>query len=347
MQKHKIKIFGFIVFASIALTAVALIFWQGLQPFLVSKNISLPFAKKEPAGVARLLDGVYLEKGETEKYPVAVMIDNKFEARPQSGISFAGLVFEAPVEGGITRFMAIFSTDKKLEKVGPVRSVRPYYIDWASEFSAFLMHIGGSPEALDIIASNPDIKKLNLDGNGEYFWRAADRYAPHNAYTSSEKFDLIRSAKLDSQDLKFLPWKFKDDAAEEARGDAKKITIDYSPYDNYDASWEYDRLKNVYVRQDKNGAFKTLEDSLILAKNIAVVETDITIIDEVSRRHIVTIGGGNALIFQDGKKIEGKWEKKDQGSRLRFYDGSGKEIEFDRGTTWVEVVDDLGKVMEN
>lgn len=347
MQKHKIQIFGFIVFTLVALTAAALILWQGLQPFLVSKNIFSPFAKKEPAGTARLLDGVRMAEGETEKYPVAVMIDNKFEARPQSGISFAGLVFEAPVEGGITRLLAIFSSAKELEKIGPVRSVRPYYIDWVSEFSAFLMHIGGSPEALNIIASNLDIKKLNIDGNGEYLWRAADRYAPHNAYTSSEKFDLIRNAKLDSGDLKFLPWKFKDDVAEEDRGNAKNIAIDYSTYDIYDAMWEYDRLKNVYVRQDKNGAVKILEGSLILAKNIAVLETDIAVIDEASRRRIATIGGGNALIFQDGKKIEGKWEKKDRESRLRFYDGSGKEIEFNRGTTWVEVVDDLGKAMEN
>ena len=84
-----------------------------------------------------------------------------------------------------------------------------------------------------------------------------------------------------------------------------------------------------------------------MAKNIAVLETDIEIIDAVSRRKISTIGSGNALVFQDGKKTEGVWEKKSANEMLRFYDKNGKEIEFNRGTTWVEAVLSLDKVTEN
>lgn len=315
---------------------------------MVSKKIFFPFVKKEAAqGEARMLDGVYMEKGETEKYQAVVMIDNKFESWPQSGLSYAGLVYEAPVEGGITRFMAVFSSNREIEKIGPVRSIRPYYIDWAGEFSALMAHVGGSPEALETIASDFALSKLNLDGNGEYFWRASDRYAPHNAYTSSEKLDLARDAKLDA-DAKpdFSPWKFKNEAELKDRGEAVNVAIDFSKTDIYDVVWKYDKEKNIYIRQEGKAAKQTLEGSLVIAKNIAVLETEITVIDALSRRHIITIGEGNALIFQDGKKIEAMWEKKSREERLRFFDKSGKEIEFNRGTTWVEVVDGLDKVVE-
>ena len=345
-QRRILNIILFILFGIVTLTAAALIFWQGVRPFFVSGDTHILGTILDRKDMrARLLDGVYMAEGETEKYPAAIMIDNMFEAWPQSGISEAGLVFEAPVEGGITRFMTVYSTDKVVEKIGPVRSSRPYFIDWAMEFSALYGHFGGSPAALDIIASDPKINKLNMDSSAEYFWRSKDRFAPHNAYTSSANLDKARDKKLDSQDLNFSPWKFKDEADETDRGDSKTISVTFSYSDTYNVKWLYDKAQNIYVRQVKGETVKDAEGDLIAPKNIAVIETDITVIDSVSRREIETLGTGDALIFQDGKKIEATWEKKDMWSRLRFYDKSGKEIEFVRGMTWVEVVDGADKVV--
>ena len=342
-------IVSFILFTILALAAVGLILWQGLQPFFGSIDIFSQDPQKIVKKItekARALDGVYINRLDEEKYPVAVMIDNKYEAMPWSGLSYANFVFEAPVEGGLTRFLAIYSTDREIEKIGPVRSVRPYFIDWAMEFGAILAHCGGSPKALAEIQNSEKIRSLNLDEFSEnfYFWRAGDRFAPHNLYTSSDRLDRARDEKLDSQKLTFSSWQFKDEAFESERGDTKQVRINFGIYKSQDAIWKYDKNKNFYVRY--YGAKVSQDDSgsLILAKNIAVMETDIWVIDSLSRRKITTIGSGDALVFQDGLKIEATWEKKSQDERLRFYDKSGSEIQFNRGTTWVEVVSELGRV---
>ena len=356
MKKNKadikiiFRVIGFITFNIVALTAVGLVFWQGFQPFLVGRDLfqnSQNIIKKNTEKT-RLLDGTYIKKTEKEKYPVAVLIDNKYEARPWSALSYAGLVYEAPVEGGIGRFLAIYSTEKDLEKIGPVRSIRPYFIDWAMGTGALLVHVGGSPGALNIIKKNKDIKALDLDefANQFYFWRSRDRLAPHNLYTSSVRLNKAINKKLKNQELRFFPWQFKDDAFDSEKGDVEKIRINFGIYKNHDAIWRYDKNKNVYVRYFKNKVLKDDNSALMLAKNIAVMETDIWIIDSESRRKIKTIGSGKALIFQDGKRVDARWEKKSQGERLRFYDKGGNEIRFNRGTTWVEVVSSLKRVTE-
>ncbi|PIR66269.1 MAG: hypothetical protein COU51_04920 [Parcubacteria group bacterium CG10_big_fil_rev_8_21_14_0_10_36_14] len=343
-------VIAFVLFSIIALTAVSLILWQGLRPFFVSEKFSIIFSEKSKSCTKyRLLDGVCLADEESEKYPITVMIDNKYEARPWSGLSFAGLVYEAPVEGGITRFLAVFSTDREIDKIGPVRSVRPYFIDWAMEFGAMLFHVGGSPEALGIISGDTDIKELDLDQyfGGLYYWRSQDRIAPHNVYTSSERLDKARLAKISDPIVDFDAWQFKEDAYESERGDdGKIIAVEFSNYTAYDAKWRYDKNKNIYIREGDELALKEDTGALIIAKNIAVLETNILIIDSMSRRKITTIGKGDALIFQDGKKVEAVWEKDDMWSRLRFFDKNGDEIKFNRGTTWVEIVSGVDKATE-
>lgn len=349
MKKIKPNILvSFIAIIVFAVAAFSLMIYSGARLFFAGKPArkAAAVAGKECVAFAKL-DGACLAKGEAEKYPVAVMIDNKQEAWPQAGLSYAWLVFEAPVEGGITRFLAIFTTDKEIKKIGPVRSIRPYYIDWAKEFGAIMAHIGGSPEALGIIATDADLMKRNIDGDGSYFWRATDRIAPHNAYTSSKLLDDARNKKLKNQDLQFNSWEFKNDDFLSERGDSKTLTVKFANDPLYNAAWEYDKEKNEYRRKIGNDYAKDEDGRIILAKNIAVLATDIEIIDEVSRRRITTIGNGDALIFQDGKKIEAKWEKKDRDSRLYFFDLNGKPIQFNRGTTWVEVTGDLGQVISN
>ncbi len=334
-----------IVFSAIAFGTMI---YSGARPFFFQwlAGREKTVAGKECAAFGKL-DGACLAKGEAEKYPVAVMIDNKKESWPQAGLSYAGLVFEAPVEGGITRFLAIYTTGETIKKIGPVRSIRPYYIDWAGEFGALMAHIGGSPEALGIIAADANLAKMNLDGNGEYFWRAKDRIAPHNAYTSSKFLDDARDKKIKNRDLKFNLWEFKNDSGLSERGEGKELVIKFSNDPLYNAVWVYDKDKNEYKRKLGNDYAKDEDGRMILAKNIAVIATDIEIIDEVSRRRIAVIGNGGALIFQDGKKIEAKWEKKDRAGRLNFFDLNGNEIKFNRGVIWVEVAGDLGQVISN
>lgn len=344
----KIIIFSIIIIFSTA--AFSLMIYSGAKLFFSGKQIKIfSGAKSAECKEYRRLDGVCLAAGETEKYPVAVMIDNKEEAWPWSGLSYAGLVYEAPVEGGITRFLAVYTTDKNIEKIGPVRSARPYYLDWTEELGAILAHVGGSPAALNLIQGSEKFRSLDLDEyrwGGIYFWRSRDRIAPHNTYTSSELLDKAREEKKKDKP-EFKEWEFKSDAFSSERGDVEEIKIKLSIYPQYDAIWEYDKDKNEYRRKVLGKYAKDEDGRMILAKNIAVLATDIEIIDAISRRDITTMGSGDALIFQDGKKIEARWEKQSADARVFFFDLNGNEIKFNRGTSWVEVTDDLTKVTES
>jgi hypothetical protein len=140
--------------------------------------------------VPRRLDGVMVPAGQDMLPPRAIMVENHPDARPLSGVAKANVVIEAPVEGGITRFLLLFDATTTVQEVGPVRSARPYYVDWADAWHAAYFHVGGSPDALQQIrqrgASFANIDEMVL---GRFFWRSLDRSAPHNAYTSKDLMD--------------------------------------------------------------------------------------------------------------------------------------------------------------
>ncbi len=262
-----------------------------------------------------------------------VMIDNHVDAWPQMGLDQAFLVFEAPVEAGISRMLALYFEDQEVEKIGPVRSARPYFLDWNNELDALYAHVGGSDVALDRIASGGTLD-LNQYWFDQYFWRSLSRYAPHNVYTSTE----LLNAYPKKADPLYETWVFKDPAVV-VEPEVEQVSVSFYP-PVYVADWKYDRSTNRYVRF-QNGFAHTMEDGgQIFADNIAVAVTDVEILDSVGRRRVRTIGQGEAVVFQDGKMEAGKWKKASESQRLRFYDEDGSEIVFNSGVTWVEVIPD-------
>lgn len=300
-----------------------------------------------PAAVAtkrRLIDGVAVPEAApdvTSYYALA--IDNLSVARPQAGLTKASLVYEAPVEGGITRFLAIFPGDAKAERIGPVRSARPYFLDWASEFDAVFAHVGGSPEALEKLVAF-DMRDLNEFSAGKYFWRDERRDAPHNAYTSTDRLTEADQKRFgDRPAPKVAGWRFKDDAPPAERPDRASLAITYGD-PKADVLWTFDPAGDDYVRS-QGGKNQADEDgTAVRAKNVVVQYTKVSVIDEVGRRRIVTVGDGDALIALDGLAVHGTWHKDDRTSRTRFYDASGNQIRFNAGTTWIEVVPEDAKV---
>ena len=132
------------------------------------------------------LTGEWVSEEIGNRRPVAVMLNNIIDAVPQSGIEQAGVVYEAPVEGGLTRLMGIFEDYDNLDKIGSVRSCRLYYIYFAKEFDAIYTHFGQAIYAEPLLASS-DVHNLNgLVLDGSCFYRTKDRVAPHNAYIGAE-----------------------------------------------------------------------------------------------------------------------------------------------------------------
>ena len=143
----------------------------------------------------RLLDGRLVHRQRANLKPVAMVIENHAEARPLAGLDQASIVYEIVVEGDITRFLAIFDGDFSVKKIGPVRSIRPFFIDLAEEWGAVLLHSGGSPDGLTQVKTSSVFDINEISSDGIYFWRDANRTPPHNLYTSSALVNRALIAK--------------------------------------------------------------------------------------------------------------------------------------------------------
>lgn len=285
--------------------------------------------------VRRSIDGVYVEPGKENIYPLAFMIDNHVDARPQAGIDKAQLVIEAEAEGGITRYMAVFATDEKIDKIGPVRSARPYFVDWAKELSAVYVHVGGSPDALAKMIKE-GTTHINEFYDGAYFWRGTDFTAPHNVFTSSEKMSEYL-VKKEFTTGKFLTWKFKDDAKKEDLGTSTNIIIDFVLPD-YKVEWQYDEANNNYKRLLGGKIHKSADEVELSAKNVIIQFVRGEVLDDAKRQSFQHIGEGKAVVCLDAYCRKGTWKKATASSRTRFYDMENNEFEFNAGKIWIEVV---------
>lgn len=264
----------------------------------------------------------------------AIMIENSPDARPQSGLKNSGVVFEAIAEGGITRFLVLYQQEKPAI-VGPVRSVRMYYVDWAAAFDASIAHVGGSAAALAEVR-NGSYRDIDQFFNAEYYWRATDRYAPHNVYTSFENLDKLNAAKGYTTST-FTGFVRQDSqAAKEPTATSIDVTISSVLYNSH---YDYDATTNLYKRSQAGGAHMDREDGQISPRVVVVMEVPMAIVMEDGyREQIDTIGEGKATIFQDGTVKEVTWHKTERAKQITFTDQAGNDVPLARGQTWITAV---------
>lgn len=334
------------------------------------------FDPKSPKTEPSPLNGVLYSQEEIayllKRRPLGVMIENHTEARPQSGLSSADIVYETVAEGGITRFLAVFWGVFDDFIVGPVRSARTYYLDWISEYDGLYAHVGGAhcdintgqgcqngaqADALGQI-NRYGIKNLNQFNIGfPTYWRDYERLGrrvatEHTVYSTPDK--LWQEAKergweaVDDEgenwQENFISWQFKDEAPLLKRPETQNVEfVFWENHEDYGVRWEYNKQENIYKRFNAGQAHKDLNNDQQLAVKNVVVQfmTERSANDGYPNNlHLLygTIGEGKAIVFQDGKEIEGKWVKKDRESKTMFYDAFNKEIEFNRGQIWVEIL---------
>ncbi len=330
------------VFAVWSISVWSRVFGWGQRRLPVS---SAPVAALSDTGsatstVERFLDGAEVPPEMASGTLYAAMIDNAPDAGQRAGIENAPLVVEAPVEGGISRLLAFFLTGESVDAVGPIRSARPYFIDFAKMFGALYVHVGGAPAALDALTG----MAWNVDqyAQGNYFWRSETRVSPHNVFTSSERMASLASKKKIVSAYKPL-WFFSDEPSAGERGGGSVLSINFGVTS---VEWRYNQTENRYERSVYGAPETTVDEHAITAANVVVLSTSVSVLDTAGRLDVKTVGSGKALFLQNGKSIDGTWQRLEAGGPLKFFDASGNEMRLTRGTVWIEVVGD-GVVWSN
>lgn len=280
------------------------------------------------------LTGQEVSKDISERSILGVMVENSEKARPQTGLSAAGIVFETTTEGGITRYLALYQ-DELPDEIGPVRSLRPAFVSWVMGFDAAVAHVGGSPEALQLVKEK-SAKSLNQFNNEEPYYRSDERQTPHNMYVRTKNLiDLMQQKEYTKSDSNEFKW------TNEAQADdlnATKIDVSFSS-SAFETSYEYDQNTNSYKRFLAGQAHTdpTTKDQIIV-KNVVVLSME----DSINAN-----GEGKAHIFKNGTLIEARWEKQSIEDSLRLYavnEGEKVDIELNKGSTWIAVIPGSGSV---
>ncbi len=285
------------------------------------------------------LSGLLTTRELASRRPLAVMIENYYpDARPQSGLDKASLVFETVAEGGITRFMAVF-TAQNADVVGPIRSNREYYVKWAKGLGAIYVHCGGSPGGYSAISAL-GVDSIDEIGGASGFWRSKDRRAPHNLYSSTEGLREQARIKGYATTGNFAAYSFKDDPALEERPSSQTAIVDFSTA-AYRVKYVYQRDSNSYLRyMGGEPHVDAVTGKQLSVKNVAVMYARIwPLNDDENRMGVETEGTGKAVVLRDGLAINGTWKRESESEPVRFYDAGGQEIKFARGQTWIEVTD--------
>ncbi len=309
--------------------------------------------------------------------PLFVMIENTPDARPQSGLGSADIIYEAVAEGGVSRFGAVFycGVAAKDTILGPVRSARTHFINAASEYNYPLYaHVGGANcGSSDPKTCNTDKRVQALEQINQYgwggakgndlnqfsigfptFWRDYERLGrtvatEHTMYTSTEKLwkyaagtrgwtNKAPDGKTEWAD-KYVPFTFKDDAKD--KGSITKIAFGFwESYHDYDVVWNYDSARNIYTRDNGSVAHKDLNDDSQLSAKVVVVQftKELGPLDEHKHMLYELIGTGKGIVFQDGLATEATWSKKDREAKTIWKDAKGKPLSFNRGKIVFEIL---------
>ncbi|GLC29721.1 DUF3048 domain-containing protein [Clostridium omnivorum] len=271
------------------------------------------------------------------------IIENSSAARPQSGFNSADIVFEAMTEGGTTRCLAIFQKDKA-EKIGPVRSMRTYFIDLAYEYNLPFAHCGGSHDALDRIKKeNP--MTLNEMYNGSYYWRDKSiKIQEHSLYTSSDKLISLITQKsyIKPSPIKLAFNKgYWDTLSSEA---INNIIIRF----NGEYATAYTFKDGLYYKSMNNVPTENKEDKKPVAvKNLVIQKVNYRTRPNEEYLDADLVGSGDAIIYSNGKMVKATWSKADLHSQTIFKDEKGNIVPLNPGKTWWHLLDQNASLKTN
>lgn len=296
-----------------------------------------------PVLVRAPLTGRLVTERVASQHPIALMIDDAPAARPQSGFNAAAVVWQAPAEGGVPRYMMIFQ-DQMPTDVGPVRSARSYFIAWAAEWRAVYGHVGGSPQAQATLRAQGNGQLVyNADQfrwGGTYYRRIARRPAPHNVYSDGKSLRIM-ATKVGARNELLKPfWRFGKDAplAERPSGGIIRVV-----YPQSSIEYRYDKATNTYLRgvSGQSKQIDAADGRRVAPKNVVVMMVSFGPLNDGSNKNRLeakNIGSGKAWIATNGRTITGSWKKSSIRGPTRFYDKDGTPVTLTAGQTFIQVM---------
>lgn len=352
------------------------LFFRTDAPLKPNKNLNVGIEDPDP--IYSNLTGLEISDESLNSSPTfCVQIPNGSTdgGRPQAGLTQAGVVFEAIAETGITRFAAVFQNPTS-SAIGPIRSLRPYYLDWDTPFDCTVTHAGGSDEALAAIRQGG---QRNLDEDYSYMWREDNTgrlwnnlftsptdllqfNTDHGYATSSPKtFPRLIPAEAAAIVKQNLNPDCPEDTICDIAPPVNTIYINFGNWVNYNTVYNYDPETNTYTRSYQSGDAHLVYEcpaelnqpntntecgdlkQVAPSAVVAMMVQEHTMADGY-HESITTIGSGNTYIFQNGEVIEGTWSKSSQDSQIIFKDASGEIVKFTPGQLWIAAVPQFGSV---
>lgn len=297
------------------------------------------------------LSGVETEKDIKSEPIFSVMLDNHPDARPQSGLGDAEIIYEFKAEGQYTRYLALFQKNHP-SVIGPVRSARPYFANTAKEYNSIYSHWGGSDAGYDQIQklSLQDLDGIYLEGSTYYRNKDVKKLAPHNGYTS---YDLLKKASEDKGYLEniegFHGFNFDNSknlsSINEQMGKINANNMSFDFFKEYNTSFEYDNEnKNYKAFRNNEVLIDENNSSEVRPKNIILQFANSKITGPKQTLTIDHIGSGKAKLFTQGKVIDLTWEKESESSKTIFKTDKGEEVILTPGLTFIEVLDESDNI---
>jgi hypothetical protein len=341
----------------------------------------IPTKKADTEAIYSNLTGLPLASAEQVTAPAyCIQTPNGMDgARPQAGLNQAGVVFEAIAEAGITRFAAIYQ-DPTSAIIGPIRSLRMYYLKWDTPFDCTIVHAGGAPDAIKAVSSGG---YKDLTESYQYMYRGTNKARRwNNLFTTSTLLAKMNADRgyggsnikgftrmTPDESLKFrvdnlvteklVIYEASTGKTSEITPKATAINVDFGRLPNFNVHYDYDAASNTYLRSFASGAKhevyqcpdgdlgeKNPEDNCTLAQ-LAPSVVAVMIVQEKRasdsyHEDITTTGGGEACVFQNGLALKGTWSKASDTEQIKFYDANGSEIALAPGQTVVEAIPGYG-----
>ena len=281
---------------------------------------------------------------DSKSRPIAVMINNNHDAWPHAGLNKSYINYEIIAEGGITRIMALFKDQKDVEKIGSVRSSRPYFLDYVLENDAIYVHWGGSNDAYNDIYS---LGINNLDGmsyEGKYFFRdkTLNKSLEHTGFTKMSMINegiskLGYNTETNKKNLFNYSIDELDFSNKENALIADEVIIPYSSY--HTTSYKYDEANKVYLRyMSDTPHVDSITGEQYIAKNIITYKINNYSYDSYGRQKLENIGEGEGYYITDGYAIPITWKKDTRASQTRYYyKNTEEEIKLNDGNTWIQI----------